>query len=130
MKQKHKTTVRVRGYELDSYGHVNNAEYVRYYEAARWEMMNDLGFLDRLKDSGLSVVIVESYIRYMRELTMFDEVVIESSFEEKSPFLVFHQKMTDAKSGIPVSRAKFRTVFIGKEKIPQDIPSFLTSSQS
>ena len=32
----------VRGYELDSFGHVNNAVYLNYLEQARWEM-----FLER-----------------------------------------------------------------------------------
>ena len=124
MKNSHKTSVRVRGYELDSYGHVNNAVYLQYYEQARWEMMKELGFLDHLKESDLSLVVVESLVRYMRELYMFDEVFVESTFEEKSPYLIFHQKIIDKKSRFPVSRARIKTVFIGQDKLPQDIPRF------
>jgi YbgC/YbaW family acyl-CoA thioester hydrolase len=128
MNNSHKSYIRVRGYELDSYGHVNNAVYLQYYELARWEMMNELGFLDRLKDTGLSVVVVECLVRYMRELCIFDDVVVESTFEEKSPYLIFHQKIIDKKSNLPASRARVKTVFIGQDKIPQDIPQFLTGS--
>jgi YbgC/YbaW family acyl-CoA thioester hydrolase len=126
MKNRHKSYFRVRGYELDSYGHVNNAVYLHYYEQARWEMMKDLGFLDMLKESGLSVVVVESLVRYMREVCMFDELVVESTFEEKSPYLVFYQKIIDRKSNLPASRARIKTIFIGQDKLPQDIPRFLT----
>lgn len=128
MKNSHKSYITVRGYELDSYGHVNNAVYLQYYEQARWEMMKELGFLDRLKESGLSVVVVESFVRYMRELCMFDELVVESSFEEKSPYLIFHHKIIDRKSNLPASRARFKTVFIGSDKLTQDIPHFLTTT--
>ena len=128
MKTGYQSYITVRGYELDSYGHVNNAVYLQYYEHARWEMMKKLGFLDALKDTGLSVVVVESTIRYMRETGMFDELVIESSFKPESPYLIFYQKIIDQKSGLPVSRAKIKTVFIGQDKLPHDIPSFLTTT--
>jgi acyl-CoA thioester hydrolase len=129
MRNRHKSTIRVRGYELDSYGHVNNAVYLQYYEQARWEMMKELGFLDKLKDTGLSVVVVESLVRYMREACMFDELVVESRFEEKSPYLIFHQKIIDKKSNLPSSRARIKTVFIGQDKIPHDIPHFISETQ-
>jgi len=35
----------VRGYELDSYNHVNNAVYLNYYEQARWQLMKETGHL-------------------------------------------------------------------------------------
>jgi YbgC/YbaW family acyl-CoA thioester hydrolase len=126
MKNSYKSYITVRGYELDSYGHVNNAVYLHYYEVARWEMMKNLGFLDKLKDMGLSVIVVESLVRYMRETTMFDELLIETSFKETSPYLIFHQKIIDRKSDLPVSRARIKTVFLGKDKRTQDIPLFLT----
>jgi YbgC/YbaW family acyl-CoA thioester hydrolase len=128
MNNNHKSYITVRGYELDSYGHVNNAVYLQYYEQARWEMMKELGFLDRLKESRLSVVVVESLVRYMREICMFDELVVESTFEEKSPYLIFHHKIIDRKSNLPASRARIKTVFIGQDKLPQDIPHFLTTT--
>jgi YbgC/YbaW family acyl-CoA thioester hydrolase len=128
MKNSHKSNITVRGYELDSNGHVNNAVYLQYYELARWEMMKDLGFLDQLKGSGLTVVVVESLVRYMRELCMFDELVVESTYEEKSPYLIFHQRIIDKKRNLPASRARIKTVFIGEDKVPQDIPGFLAKT--
>jgi YbgC/YbaW family acyl-CoA thioester hydrolase len=128
MKNSHKSNITVRGYELDSNGHVNNAVYLQYYELARWEMMKDLGFLDLLKGSGLTVVVVESLVRYMRELCMFDDLSVESTYEEKSPYLIFHQKIIDKKTNLPASRARIKTVFIGQDKVPQDIPGFLTKN--
>ena len=35
----YRTELEVRGYELDSYGHVNHAVYPSYLEHARWQML-------------------------------------------------------------------------------------------
>ena len=32
----------VRGYELDSFNHVDNAVYLNYYEHARWQILRRL----------------------------------------------------------------------------------------
>ena len=45
----------VRGYELDSYGHVNNAVYVSYTEQARWKMLKDAKLLDAFLEKDLSL---------------------------------------------------------------------------
>ena len=37
-------TLQVRTYECDSYGHVNNANYLNYLEYARYELLRDIGF--------------------------------------------------------------------------------------
>ena len=35
----HRTTIRVRFYELDPYNHVNHSVYVSYFESARVEFV-------------------------------------------------------------------------------------------
>jgi len=37
-------SLQVRTYECDSYGHVNNANYLNYLEYARYELLKDVGF--------------------------------------------------------------------------------------
>ena len=125
LSQPHNTHLKVRGYELDSYGHVNNAVYLQYYEQARWEAMHDLGMLDRISGNGLAVVVTESLVRYMRELCLFDEIVVETRYETASPYLIFQQRIIRVKDQLAVSRATIKTVFIGPDKVPADIPEFL-----
>ena len=68
----------VRGYELDSFGHVNNAVYLNYAEAAMWHCLNRYGLVELLQKEGLFPVILESSLRYLHELHLLDPVRIET----------------------------------------------------
>ena len=53
----------VRGYELDSFGHLNNAVYLNYAEQAKWEFLNENKLLETVQEYGLFPVIMENNIR-------------------------------------------------------------------
>ena len=64
---------------LDVYGHVNNAMYLTLFEEARWDLTYKNGWgLKRILDKGVGPVILEVHIKYLRELKLRDEIVIES----------------------------------------------------
>ncbi|GAA5156883.1 hypothetical protein GCM10023321_33740 [Pseudonocardia eucalypti] len=77
-------TVRVvvRGYEIDANGHVNQAVYHQYGEHARTEHLRAAGFSAQAYQEGnLGTVVLESTIRYLRELNIGDEVDVTSRIE-------------------------------------------------
>jgi YbgC/YbaW family acyl-CoA thioester hydrolase len=121
--------ITVRGYELDSYGHVNNAVYLQYFEQARWEVMRDMNILDYFTKNGLLVVVTESNVRYKREACLFDELVIETTYEMRQPYLVFHQKIRNKKTQIAITRATVKTLIIDKMRIPQELPDILLNPE-
>ena len=52
------TIIKIRGYHLDAYGHVNNARWVELLEEARWQWLDediDLASWDA-KGQGIAVV--------------------------------------------------------------------------
>ncbi|MGK5088382.1 acyl-CoA thioesterase [Bdellovibrionota bacterium FG-2] len=66
---------------LDTFGHVNNATYLELFEEARWEIITQGGFgLERIREVGLGPVILEANIRFHRELTLRQEVVVKTEF--------------------------------------------------
>ncbi|MGW4366322.1 acyl-CoA thioesterase [Nocardia takedensis] len=75
-------TLQVRGYELDTLGHVNQAVYLQYGEHARWELLREAGVAgDKLIAEAIGPVVLETNIKYRRELRVGDEVTIDTDFE-------------------------------------------------
>jgi acyl-CoA thioester hydrolase len=74
--------IAVRGYELDSLGHLNQAVYLQYAEHARWELLRAAGVdQDKLLSTGFAPVVLENTIKYQRELRSGDEVTVTCEFE-------------------------------------------------
>ncbi|WP_431037867.1 acyl-CoA thioesterase [Streptomyces sp. P6-2-1] len=75
--QQFSVSVRVRGYETDVQGHLNQSVYLQYAEHARWELFHAAGITQRdLAKAGIGPVVLETTIRYLRELRAGDEVTI------------------------------------------------------
>jgi acyl-CoA thioester hydrolase len=123
--QPHRTSITVRGYELDSYGHVNNAVYLQYLEQARWMFMRERDLLQRINDEELFLVVTETHIRYMHEANLFDDLIVETTMKPEKPFLVFRHKILNEKTGIMLSRATVTTIFVNQQRMPLDIPPFI-----
>lgn len=64
---------------LDTFGHVNNATYLTLLEEARWELITLAGYgLKKIKESGLGPIVLEISIKYLRELKLREEIIIET----------------------------------------------------
>lgn len=74
----HVTRIKVRGYHLDFYGHVNNARYLELLEEARWRMLEGAASLKDWQARGLGLVVVRIEIDYRRPATLDDELEIVS----------------------------------------------------
>ncbi|MDR0382496.1 MAG: acyl-CoA thioesterase [Spirochaetaceae bacterium] len=71
--------IRVRTYECDSNGHVNNANYLNYLEYARFEFLRDIGFdYKRMMEAGYGIYVVRVEIDYKHPAMMDDEILISS----------------------------------------------------
>ncbi|MDX9695926.1 MAG: acyl-CoA thioesterase [Bacteroidales bacterium] len=123
----YKFITEVRGYELDSFGHVNNAVYLNYNEQARWNILKESGYLDDFLKSGMFLVVVETTIRYMRELKMFDMIEVTTTLKHESPYLIFYQEIFNKTTNEKASKAKTKTLLINNERITQDLPPELMS---
>ena len=115
----------VRGYELDSYGHLNNAVYISYTEQARWEILKNAGLLESFLSKKLLLVVTETNIRYMRELKLFDGVKVETHIRFEAPYLIFQHDIINSTDKIKAAKAEVKTLLIDQERIPQDIPEEL-----
>jgi len=71
--------LRVRTYECDMYGHVNNANYLNYLEYARYEYLRDLGFdFPKLTRDGYGIFVARIEIDYKMPAEIDDELSIKT----------------------------------------------------
>jgi len=72
------TQIRVRGFHLDGYGHVNHARYLEFLEEGRWAYFDDHAeFASGLAD-GVAFVVVNLNIDYRRAAVVNDDLDIET----------------------------------------------------
>jgi acyl-CoA thioester hydrolase len=73
--------IAVRGYELDSNGHVAGAVLLQYGQHARWELLRAAGVdQGELLAAGIGPVSLEERIRFHREVRAGDELDVSCSF--------------------------------------------------
>jgi acyl-CoA thioester hydrolase len=64
---------------LDSFGHVNHAEYVRLFEEARWDLTTKNGYgLDEVLRTSEAPIVIELQIKFRKELKLRETVRIET----------------------------------------------------
>ena len=74
-----KCSLKVRTYECDSYGHVNNANYLNYLEYARCESLKDMNFdYPGMIKAGYGVYIARIEIDYKKPAFVDDDLEIHS----------------------------------------------------
>ena len=91
----HTTTMGVRFYELDPYGHVNHSVYIQYFEAARVEWLAQVGFpLEQMQEEGIQIVVTELNTRYLGSAGPGDLLTITSELVElRRASMSFHQRI-------------------------------------
>lgn len=107
---KHKTSVRVRTWEVDWQGVVHNSYYLRYMEIGRLEYRRSFGYdlsTDGTFKDGLKVFVVHNSIDYINTATLDDvlDVYTRVSWIKNSSFC-FEHLITKSNNNIVVSKGK------------------------
>ena len=112
----------VRGYELDSFGHVNNSVYLQYAETAMWHFFKESGLLTVMQNEELFPVIMENSQRYMHELKLLDEVRIDSEYSCSCGIVSYKHKIINKANGLVSCKVKGKLAYVNKERIICDVP--------
>ncbi len=75
----HSIEIKVRGYHLDLFRHVNNARYLEFLEEARWSLLESRGNLELLEKRGYAFAVVNININYRRAAFMGEILQIATS---------------------------------------------------
>ena len=121
----YRTEIEVRGYELDSFGHVNHANYLNYLEFARWQMLGEEGVtLKKFQEWDRFPVIAAVEIKYLKPTFMGDRLVVETSLREYRRSSM-HLEQRIMKNDQEVAVAKIRSVIVSGEGRPAELPEAL-----
>lgn len=97
--------IKVRDYEVDAEGIVNNAVYLHYFEHTRHEFCEQAGLsFRRMHDEGLDPVVTHIDIKYIRSLGLGESMVSKLSLSRRGPLFVFRQDIYTP-DGEPVVKA-------------------------
>lgn len=87
--------IKVRGYHLDLFRHVNNARYLEFLEEGRWSFLESRGALELLERGHYSFVAVNININYRRAAGMGEVLQIDTSMKNiGNRSCVMHQLIT------------------------------------
>ena len=93
--------MKVRDYECDLQGIVNNANYQHYMEHSRHELLDKLGVnFGKLHEDGIDAMVAKITIEYKLPLRSGDRFVVGINLERQGPKIVFYQdiyRLSDGK---------------------------------
>jgi len=120
--------LKVRDYECDAQGHVNNANYQHYFEVSRHELFEEHGFnFFELSKSGLDLVVARVDIRYKNPLYGADPIVVTiDKIEKKGVLYIFHQRIIRTTDNAVCAKAKIEVASVFNGKLTK--PDFLDNA--
>ena len=74
--------IKVRGYHLDVFGHVNNARYLEFLEEGRWALFDEGINLEDLAREGFAFNVVNINIDYRQPVFLNDLICVETGLEK------------------------------------------------
>lgn len=114
----------VKSYELDSFGHVNNAVYLNLFEGARNEYMLQRG----LRFSAFSAwkahpIVAEAHVHYRRPAFVDDRLLIHGAVEDAGTVtFTIRYRIQREQDGVWLAEGTTRMAFVDSSGKPARIP--------
>jgi acyl-CoA thioester hydrolase len=119
----YEASVALRWSDMDALGHINNSEYLRYFEQARIEFLSDAGAAGVPREVGLLVARHE--VDYRRPMPYRREPVAVPTWVDRigtTSFTFGHEVAAD---GVVFARARTVIVCIDPAERPTPVPTAL-----
>lgn len=119
------TSVDVRSYELDSFGHVNHAVYLNYFEYARFQALAGGGFpYAEMQARGWGVYVVHIEVDYLREAHMDQRLRVRTWVDglRRGSLILAQELGPDGDPSTVLARARVTAVWVGPDRRPLRVP--------
>ena len=105
--------IKVRGYHVDIYSHVNNARYLEFLEEGRWAAFENMGNIKEILAKGYGLTVVNINISYISAATAGDILLIKTGIDKiGTKSIVISQKIFKKEGMAPVINALVTFVLI------------------
>jgi thioesterase-3 len=109
----HTIEIKVRGYHLDLFGHVNNARYLEFLEEGRWAIFETATDLQEIALKGYAFTVVNININYRRPALMSQVLCVETDLARwNRRSAVIHQVVTLKGSDTVIAEADVTFVMV------------------
>lgn len=99
--------IKVRGYHLDIFQHVNNARYLEFLEEGRWAFFEDFGVGAEMMSQGIAWVVVNINIDFKKEANFGDVLEVQTAFSKLgNRSISMQQNIVDSKTKAIVAQAQ------------------------
>ena len=107
--------IKVRGFHIDIFSHVNNARYLEFMEEARWVVIDKYIDLKRMQAKGIIFVVVNININYRRPASVGDILELYLNLTKiGGKSAVFYQEIRLKGTDTVVADAQVTFVFADK----------------
>ena len=121
--------VEARSYELDPYGHVNNAVYVNWLEHGRLGYLRDRGhtYTSVPEVFGVHVVVVHTDLAYKAQMRLGDRISVTSRIASVGRTSFKFEQRIAFEDDTLVAEGNVTMVCVGPEGRPVPVPAALRS---
>lgn len=107
--------IKVRGFHIDVFSHVNNARYLEFMEEARWVVIDKYIDLKRMQAKGIIFVVVNINVNYRKPASLGDILELYLGLGKiGGKSAVFHQEIRLKGTDTIVADAQVTFVFADK----------------
>ena len=110
--------MKVRDYECDIQGVVNNANYQHYMEHARHEFLESLGVsFSALHEQGLDLMVSKITIEYKRPLRGSDMFEVRINMERKGAKLIIRQDIYNLDGDVLATKGEVEVICLDNGRL-------------
>lgn len=109
-------------YDVDSYRIVWHGNYPKYFEVARCQLLEEIGYpYEKMEESGYFFPIIDMRVKYVRPIMFNQKITVKCILKQWENKLTIDYRITDLETGQIVTKAQTSQVAV---KMPEQITQF------